>query len=264
MALVTGGSSGIGRAVALQLAGAGAHVLVHGRDRGRTEEVARLVGGTPLIADLATPGAAADLASQAVAARGGVDVLVASAGAGWAGPFVEMTEERLRRLVELDLVAPLVLTRALLPAMVGRGSGHVVLMSSVAGRTGVAGEAVYAAAKGGLDAFAESLRLELEGSGVGVTVVVPGAVRTPFFERRGRPYARRFPRPVNPDRVAIATLAAIRRQRTETWVPRWLAVAPLVRVLAPGPYRRLSARFGEPVRLVASDEVTDEVTETGP
>ncbi|HEX5087652.1 MAG TPA: SDR family NAD(P)-dependent oxidoreductase [Nocardioides sp.] len=245
---MTGASSGIGRAVALRLAAEGAQVLVHGRDAARTEEVARLTGGSPLVADLAVPGSHGDLADRALAVDGRIDILVAGAGAGWSGPFAGMGDGELRRLVELDLVAPLALTRAVLPGMVARNCGQIVLVGSVAGRTGVAGEAVYAAAKAGLDAFAESLRLELVGSGVSVSVVVPGAVRTSFFDNRGRPYGRRFPRPVDPERVAAVTLDVVRHGRPEAWVPRWLAVAPSVRALAPRAFRRLSARFGEQVR----------------
>jgi len=253
VALVTGASSGIGRAVAERLAGEGARLLLHGRDAARLGEVAAATGGTPLAADLADPIAAEELAATAVAVHGRVDVLVASAGLGWSGPFVEMSELELREVVAVDLVAPLALTRALLPGMLRRGSGHLVLVGSVAGRTGVAGEAAYAAAKAGLDAFAESLRLELAGSGVDVTVVLPGAVRTPFFEHRGRPYGRRHPRPVTPDLVADRLVAAVREARDEVWVPRWLAVAPAVRAVAPGAYRRLAGRFGEQVRSRAPE-----------
>jgi short-subunit dehydrogenase len=120
----------------------------------------------------------------------------------------------------------------------------------------VAGEAVYAAAKAGLDVFAESLRLELNGSGIGVTVVLPAAVDTPFFSTRGRPYDRRFPRPVSADRVAEATLAAIERDRAEAWVPRWVAAASVARAVAPRPYRWLAGRFGERVPVQTSSQTT--------
>lgn len=255
VALVTGASSGVGRAVALALAGAGAHVLVHGRHPTRTTEVARRVGGVPLLADLAVPGAAAELAADALDVHGGVDVLVACAGLGWSGGFLDMPADAADRLWQLNLAAPVALVRALLPSMLDRGVGHSVLMSSVAGRTGVAGEAVYAATKAGLDAFVESLRLELRGTGVGLSVVVPGAVRTAFFDHRGRPYERRLPRPVPPERVAAATLAAVRDGRAEVWVPRWLQLAPAVRALTPGAYRRLAGRYGEQVSVRSEERL---------
>jgi short-subunit dehydrogenase len=107
---------------------------------------------------------------------------------------------------------------------------------------------VYAAAKAGLDAFGESLRLELVGTGVGVSVIVPSAVRTEFFSTRGREYDRVVPRAVAPEVVARAVVRAIERDRAETWTPRWVRIAPVVRALTPGVYRRLAARFGEPVR----------------
>lgn len=248
LALVTGASSGIGRAVAAALVEAGARVAVHGREPERVRRVAAEIGGSCVVADLAVAEEAAALAAEVEHRYGGVDILVASAGFGWSGPFAEMDHGLLAEMVTVDLVAPMDLTRALLPGMLARGSGRIVLIGSVAGRTGVAGEAVYAACKAGLDMFAESLRLELAATGIGLTVVVPAAVRTPFFERRGRGYVRTFPRLVTADEVAVATVAAIRRERAEVWVPGWLRVAPMVRALVPDGYRRLAARYGEPVR----------------
>jgi short-subunit dehydrogenase len=248
VALVTGASSGIGAATAERLAAVGAKVLVHGREEVRTAQVCRRTGGQVLLGDLAEPGAVDALAADALAVHGVVDLVVAAAGVGWSGPVASMPAEALDRMVAVNLLAPMRLTQLLVPGMVGRGSGHVVLISSVAGRTGVAGEAVYAATKAGLDAFAESLRLELSGSGVGVSVVVPAAVRSSFFVGRGRPYERRFPRLVEADTVADVTVEAVRRGRAEVWVPRWVRAASVVRALAPGTFRRLSTRFGEPVR----------------
>ncbi|WP_427892158.1 SDR family NAD(P)-dependent oxidoreductase [Kribbella sp. GL6] len=245
--LVTGGSAGIGAVVVDALAAAGGRVIVHGRDKDRCTAVAERVGGAVVLGDLAVPGAAADVAEDAVAVHGRVDVLVANAGAGWSGAFVDLTRDELDRLVTLDLLAPLHLVRCLLPPMVERGTGHVALVGSIAGRTAVAGEAVYAAAKAALDIFAESLRLELRDTGVGVSLTVPGVVDTGFFAARGRPYDRRHPRPVPAAVVAKALVDGIANDRPETWVPSWLRVAPAVRALTPGLYRRLSARFGEHV-----------------
>lgn len=253
VALVTGASSGIGRAVAERLAGAGATVVVHGRDATRTAEVARLVGGQGVLGDLAAPGGAAAVVADAVSRHGGVDVLVASAGTGWSGPFTTMDPEAITALVAADLTAQIELVHAVLPGMLQRGRGHLVLLGSIAGRTGVAGEAVYAACKAGVDVFAASLREELHGTGVGVTVVVPGAVETPFFARRGRPYDRRVPRPVPAAAVADRVVAAVAGDRAEVVVPGWLRLPVGLRAVAPGLYRRLSARFGEPVRADPRD-----------
>jgi short-subunit dehydrogenase len=253
VALVTGASSGIGRAVAVRLAGAGSHVVVHGRDETRGAAVARSVRGTLLLGDLAASGVCEALAADATSSSGGVDVLVANAGVGWWGPLTAMEPARIDEIVSVDLLAPIRLTRALLPGMVERGSGHIVLVGSVAG-TGVAGEAVYAACKAGLAAFADSVRLELHGTGIRVTVVVPAAVRSGFFTTRGHPYDRRIPRPVNEDAVAAAVIAAIRADRPEVWVPRWLRIAPVVRAAAPTAFRRLSARYGGKVTVSSAEE----------
>lgn len=247
VALVTGASSGIGAATAATLARHGYQVVLHGRDERTLAEAARRVGGVPIAVDLAASDGVARLAEQALDVAGRIDVLVNNAGLGWAGAFTEMPTEAAMSLQTVNLTVPIALTAALLPGMRERGHGRLVYVTSIAGRLGVAGEAVYAAAKAGLDCFAESLRLELRGTGVTVGVVVPGVVDTPFFERRGVPYDRRRPRPIPAARVADAVLRCVTTGVAEVYAPRWLRLPVAVRGVLPGPYRRLAARFGDPV-----------------
>ena len=246
VALVTGGSSGIGAATARQLASAGARVLIAGRDATRLAAVAAGTGAVPLASDLAAPDGPAALAEAAQRAAGGIDILVSNAGVGWAGPLTEITPEKIAELVMVNLTAPMQLTRLLAPGMIERGRGRVVFVSSIAGRTGVRGEAVYSAAKAGLGYFAESLGYELTGHGVRCCVVVPGVIDTPFFERRGRAYGRRRPAPLPPQRVATAISAALERDRDVVYVPRWLQVPAWLHGAAPRTFRALAARFGDP------------------
>jgi len=243
VALVTGASAGIGAAVAGSLAARGARVLVHGRDPEATAAVADRVGGTAIVADLTRPGAPEQVAAAALEAADRLDILVANAGIGWAGTFTDMTPDDVDRLVTVNLTAPVRLTHALLPALREHG-GFAAYVTSIAGRAGVAGEAVYSATKAGLDVFAESLRLELHGTGVRVGVLVPGVVDTQFFQRRGRPYVRSWPRPRPVGPVAAALVRMIESDRAEAYRPRWGRVPVAVRGLVPRAYRALAARFG--------------------
>ena len=244
VALVTGASSGIGWATALRLAELGARLILTGRDTERLAMLATMTGGTPLAADLADPAAATGLARAELDAAGRVDLLVNNAGIGHAGRFTAMTGDQVSRAVAVNLAAPIELTRVLLPGMVSRNTGHVAFVTSIAGRTGVAGEAVYSATKAGLDTFAESLRFELADTGVRVGVLVPGVVRTAFFDRRGAPYQRQRPRPQPAARVADALIRSIVTERDESFAPSWLRLPVAVRALAPATYRRLAGRFG--------------------
>jgi short-subunit dehydrogenase len=236
--LVTGASSGLGRAVAVRLGFAGAELVLHGRDRAALESTAGMTGGEMVCGDLADPGEVARLAKVA----GAVDLAVCNAGIGWAGDLSRMSAQDVSRMVAVNLTAPMELTRLLLPAMVERGSGRLVYVTSIAGRLGVAGEAVYGATKAGLERFAESLRMELRGTGVGVTVFVPGIVDTPFFTRRGVPYPRGGPRPVPANVAADALVRGAAAGTAEIYLPRWLRLPVAVHGVLPGVYRVLAAR----------------------
>ncbi|GGW11058.1 oxidoreductase [Streptomyces capoamus] len=244
-ALVTGASSGIGAAVARRLAAEGSwRLALNGRDVTRLEQVAAQSAAIALPADLTRPGAGRRLTGLALDHLGRLDLLVAGAGVGWAGEFAGMPATRIDEVVGVDLLATVHLVRTVLPHMVAAGNGRIVLVGSLAGSVGVRGEAVYSAAKAALATFADCLRYELRGTGVGVSHVVPGVVDTPFFDRRGTPYARSWPRPVPVERVADAVCAAVLHGRDEVYVPGWLRLPARVRGAAPGLYRRLAARFG--------------------
>lgn len=275
VALITGASSGIGAATAAALAAAGTRVLLAGRDPARLADIARRTGGVALPADLATaegPARLAEAATRAAASPpatgqpatahrptgppatgppgggplGGVDILVNNAGLGWSGPVSEITAEKVSELVTVNLTAAMELTRLLVPGMIQRGRGRVVFVSSIAGVTGVRGEAVYAATKAGLVTFAESLAYELAEHAVGVSVIIPGVIDTPFFDRRGKPYGRTRPAPIPAERAAQAIVAALAHDRDVAYVPRWLRVPAWLHGAAPATFRRLAARFGDP------------------
>jgi short-subunit dehydrogenase len=241
--LVTGASSGIGAATAIRMAAAGARVIVTGRDEERLSEIAGRTGATPLPADLAEPGGPESLVEKVLAAEGRVDVLVCNAGAGHSGPISELSGAKASELVSLNLLAPVQLARLLAPAMAERGSGRLVFVSSIAGATGVRNEAVYAATKAGLNYLAESLTYELAGTGVGVSLVLPGVVDTPFFGTRGRPYHRRRPAPIPAERAARAITRAAARDLDVVYVPGWLRFPAWLHGVAPRTFRRVAARF---------------------
>lgn len=242
-ALVTGGSSGIGRAVARALTSEGARVDVVGRDLGRLHAVEAETGGEALQVDLADPVQRSRLAARLRTRP--PDVLVHNAGIGRVGGAAgDTTGHALDALFETNVRAPIELTAAVLPALLDRGSGHLVFVGSIAGSLGVARESAYAASKAALMTYAAGLAAEVRPHGVRVTVVVPGVVDTPFFERRGEPYDRRFPRPVSAELVAARLVEAVRADRARVVVPRWLHVPMMLQAVAPGAYARLAARWG--------------------
>ncbi len=181
---ITGASSGIGKALALGWAKQGAKLILSGRDRQRLDEVAAEVGNAGGGATLVLPFEVTDEAamSSAVARAlewsGGIDVLVNNAGISQRSQAVNTSMQVYRDIVEIDLMAPIALTQAMLPHMVERGSGSLVFMSSIAGKVGVPLRTAYCAAKHGLVGYADALRAELSVKGVDVHVITPGSVAT--------------------------------------------------------------------------------------
>ena len=244
VALVTGASSGIGAATATRLAAAGARVVVTGRDKERLNSVAARAGAVALPADLSERDGPDQLVQSVLASQGRVDLLVCNAGSGWAGPIGELSAAKATELVTVNLLAPVQLARLLVPGMAERGSGHLIFVSSIAAVTGVRHEAVYSATKAGVNYLAESLRYELAGTGISVSVVLPGPVATAFFSRRGAAYSRRWPAPISPERVARAITGAAARDRAVVYVPGWLGFPAWLHGTAPAAFRWLASRFG--------------------
>jgi short-subunit dehydrogenase len=175
-ALVTGASGGLGRAIARELADHGAHLILSGRSPERLE--AALValpsdGHEVVSADLARPEAPEEL----VAAAGEVDIFVSSSGVPASGWLEEYQADQLARALRVNLEAPMQIARLLAPRLVKRRRGHLVFVSSLAGKVPSPGLSIYCATKFGLRGFALALATELIPSGVGVTVVCPGFVR---------------------------------------------------------------------------------------
>ncbi len=186
VAVVTGAASGIGRATAEALAARGARVVVADIDREGGEKTAaalreRGAKADFIAVDMTDPASIVAFASSVNARYGAVDVLVNGAGWGRTHPFWEGTPELWDKLIALNLVGPMALTKALLPPMLERKSGRIVNIASDAGRVGSLGETVYAGAKGGLIAFTKSLARETARHGINVNCVCPGPTDTPLL-----------------------------------------------------------------------------------
>lgn len=177
---ITGASSGIGKALAIEFAARGAKLILSGRRVSALEDVASQIGGSPLVLPFeATDHAAIEQAVASALESGGVDILINNAGISQRSLTVDTTIEVYRTLMEVDFFAPLTLTKAVLPHMIERGSGQVVIISSVAGKVGTPLRSGYCAAKHACVGFFEALRAEVETAyGIGVSVVLPGSVQT--------------------------------------------------------------------------------------
>jgi len=241
-AVITGGSSGIGAATARAFTARGSRVAVAGRNLPALKRVAAVTNAVCLPGDLLEPGCARRTVEEAVDALGGVDIVVSNAGIGWAGQFASMTEADIDSLLDVNLRAAAHLARAAIPHL-QRGRGRLVFIGSIAGLVGVPGEAWYSATKAGLACLADALRAELRPAGVGVTLVSPGVVDTPYFERRNEPYLRRHPKLMTAEAAADAIVDAVCRGRDDVVVPPWLTFPARMKASFPRLYRLLAARL---------------------
>jgi short-subunit dehydrogenase len=235
-ALVTGGSRGIGPHIARELIKQGANVVLSGRSAADLEAVAEELaksGASVSIepADLTQAGAPQALVAAVERKWGGIDLLVNNAGGDPLREFDKMTLEENLRILQLNLVAPLALTHAVLPGMLRRGRGHVVNISSMAGRIAFPYTEAYAAAKDGLIGFTRVLRNDYHKRGVSASVLILGAVRgAGQGQRISDEMNMKVPSfsTVPADAVARAVVKAVQRDRVEL-------------VVFPGPGRLLRA-----------------------
>lgn len=240
-ALVSGASRGIGLALAEALAERGARVGLMARPSEALDSAASRVGGSvALPADVAEPDDVSGAVEAFVDSAGGLDVAVANAGIAHYGPFADLGAERARRMVEVNLLGTLYLVEASLPYLLGQGSGHVVIISSGAGLRAFPGAAVYGSTKAAQKGFAEALRHELSGTGVSVTTVFPGEVKTSLHDHEAdsMPDWYRSKQSIPASEAAEAILTGVLADRREVFVPAIVRLLGL-NDIAPGLVDRL-------------------------
>jgi short-subunit dehydrogenase len=219
-ALLTGATGGLGRAIAQSLAERGAVLALSARNREALEEMAAGLPGSGhsvLPADLAEPDAAERLAAEAT----GTEILVANAGLPGAGKLDDFSAEEVKRALRVNLEAPMLLARALYPAMLDAGSGHLVFVASLSGKAASPRSSIYNATKFGLRGFSLGLRADLGPRGIGVSLVSPGFIREAgmFAEAGAKPPPGMGTS--TPEQVGAATVKAIERNKVE------VTIAPL-------------------------------------
>jgi short-subunit dehydrogenase len=247
VAIVTGASSGIGRQVALDFAARGAAVVISARRRELLDEVAAACAahGAPVEA---LPGDVADrafverMATRAVERFDRIDVVVNNAGVSKHKQLYHLSADEVDYVLRVNFLAPAVLTLAALPAMLRRGEGWIVNVSSAAGKLPPPRETVYAASKLALTSFTEGLWLDLAGSGIHAAVIHVGPIDTEIWHKTDEPTAYRG-RKLPPSAVSAAIFRAIEHRRHEVWVPWMLRLPWWMRLLAPGLFRWGAARW---------------------
>lgn len=247
--LLTGATGGIGHAIARRLAGDGARLILTGRRTEVLEPLALELGAQSLAVDLSDRAAVDRLAEEYAE----VDVLVANAALPASGPVLGFSNDELDRALDVNLRAPIVLSRVIGERMSARGSGQIVLISSLSGKAATQGSGIYSATKFGLRGFGAGLREDLRASGVGVSVVFPGFISDAgMFADAGV----ELPRGVGtstPQEVADGVAEAIDRNRGELDVaPVSMRLGAKFAGLAPG----LSAAF---TRRAGADKIAGDM-----
>jgi short-subunit dehydrogenase len=229
--LLSGATGGLGRAIAVELAGQGAFLVLSSRKSDELDRLAESLPGAavrhvPVVADLAEPGAAEELVERA----GDLDGLVANAALPATGRLEHFSSDEVQRALRVNFESPILMARALGPKLAEKGEGHLVFIASLAGKVGSPRSSLYNATKFGLRGFAFGLREDLHPHGVGVSVVSPGFVREAgmFADSGAKPPPGLGT--TTPEKVAEAVVRAIREDRNE------ITVAPL--------RQRLAVEFG--------------------
>jgi uncharacterized protein len=239
--LLTGATGGLGHAIARRLRTEGADLVLTGRRADVLTALATETGARSVAVDLTDPDAVERLADECR----DVDVLVANAGLPASGRLTSFSVEEIDRALAVNLRAPIVLARHLAERMAARGSGHLLFMSSLAGKVGPPRTSIYAATKFGLRGFGQSLREDLRASGVGVSVIFPGFVRDAGLFHDSGAKVPPWVGTSAPEDVAEAVVRAITRNRGEVEVaPIGLRAGTKVAGLAPDLAATVSRKLG--------------------
>jgi NAD(P)-dependent dehydrogenase (short-subunit alcohol dehydrogenase family) len=206
-ALVTGGGRGIGAAIARALAGAGARVVVCGRNTTDLEAIAREIGGVAIVLDLLDRKAT----DAALASVGHVDVLVNNAGIAESASLEKTSDELWDRILELDATAPFRVTRALVPGMIKAGWGRVINIASNAGVSGYGYTSAYCAAKHAMVGMTRALAIDLARTGVTINALCPGWVETQMVEEAVARIASKTGRTLDEARTSLVSMSPQRR-----------------------------------------------------
>jgi short-subunit dehydrogenase len=233
VAVVTGASSGIGAATAVSLAAKGARVVAVARRADRLADVVARCPGAVAVAVDVTASGAPERVIAAAHDLGPVAILINNAGIPLHRPFTDCTSEQVERVIAVNLVAPMLLTMAVLPDMLGARRGSIVNVASVAADLPSPLEAVYGASKAGLARFADGLAMELAAEGIHVGVVSPGPIDTEIWQQVGTYPGQLVPAQV----VADAIVATVEQEHHARHAPRRYGI--------PGAFYPL---FGRPMR----------------
>ena len=241
---ITGASRGIGEALAHAFAGTGANVALVARTQDTLEALAAALGGTAHAADLSDPTQVANLVRRVEDEAGPIDVLVNNAGVGTPADFANASADHLRRVTEVNYLAPAELCRQAIPRMLGRGGGHIVNVSSIASCMAVPGLVAYSASKAALSQFTAGLRADLRGLSIATTLVELGTIPTDMLAEANdyEPTAKAFQRSyrlrlmvdVPREEVAQEVVEAVQKGRRHVRLPKRAAAFP---ILAEAPRR---------------------------
>ena len=251
-AIITGASSGIGQHLALALARHQVRMVVNARRGDRLEQLAKTIRElgaecTPVVGDITDPAVRKTLLDQCQNQYGGLDILVNNAGIGAMGPFIEATEDRLRRIFEVNFFSLAEMTRAAIPHLQQGDDPLIVNISSVLGHRAAPLKSEYSASKFAVHGLSDALRAELQPLGIELLLVSPGTTDSDFFDQAiedstGRDWKKRGAMP--PEVVAARTVRAMIRRRHEIILTAGGRVIVWIDRLLPGIANRLVARFG--------------------
>jgi short-subunit dehydrogenase len=249
---ITGASSGIGLATARQLAAAGAAVVLGARRAERLEEAAahiRRAGGSaePVVMDVTSEADTGRMIARAEEAFGRLDVMICNAGFGYYGTLEQTDPSIMRRMMDVNFHGTFLAARAALPIFRRQRQGHLIIISSIAGRRGIAQMSGYSATKAAQVGFAEALRAEFAGTRIHVSLVLPVSTETEFRAAMTRDFGHSV-RGLGPkqsaDTVARAVVNCVRRPAPEVYPYLGSRILPIISAVAPRLTDRVVRRFG--------------------